>query len=260
MEKERREKYMRKIVILILIFLISMIGTYIFIKKDYDNKVVNEDANNQLVEDIKQSESKSKTITITATITENEINDWKLVLVNYENALPDDFNVELSNIDKTRKFDSRAINELTQMLQEMKNDGISDMWVQSSYRSIEYQQSLFDNQVNTYISQGKSKEEAENLTLKTINKPGTSEHNLGLAIDFNYVDYNFENTKGFKWLQKNAEKYGFILRYKKEKEDITKVDYEPWHWRYVGVENAKKMNELDMCLEEYIEFLKSNNT
>ena len=176
MEKERREKYMRKIVILILIFLISMIGTYIFIKKDYDNKVVNEDANNQLVEDIKQSESKSKTITITATITENEINDWKLVLVNYENALPDDFNVELSNIDKTRKFDSRAINELTQMLQEMKNDGISDMWVQSSYRSIEYQQSLFDNQVNTYISQGKSKEEAENLTLKTINKPGTSEN------------------------------------------------------------------------------------
>ena len=258
MEKERREKYMRKIVILILIFLISMIGTYIFIKRDYDNKVVKENVNNQLVENIKQSESKSKTITITATITENEINDWKLVLVNYENALPDDFNVELSNIDKTRKFDSRAINELTQMLQEMKNDGISDMWVQSSYRSIEYQQSLFDNQVNTYISQGKSKEEAENLTLKTINKPGTSEHNLGLAIDFNYVDYNFENTKGFKWLQKNAEKYGFILRYKKEKEDITKVDYEPWHWRYVGVENAKKMNELDMCLEEYIDYLKTN--
>lgn len=243
---------MRKIVILVLIFLISMIGTYIFIKRDYDNKVVNESVNNQLVENIKQSE------TITTSTTEKEINDWKLILVNYENALPEDYKIELSNIDETRKFDSRAIDELNQMMKAMKNDGIKNIWVQSSYRSIEYQQGLFNEEVNTYIAQGKTKEEAERLTLKKINKPGTSEHNLGLAVDFNYVDYNFDKLKGFQWLQENAEKYGFILRYKKEKEDITKVDYEPWHWRYVGVENAKKMNELDMCLEEYIDYLKTN--
>ena len=91
--------------------------------------------------------------------------------------------------------------------------------------------------------------------MQTINKPGTSEHNLGLAIDFNYVNYNFDQTKGFKWLKDNAENYGFVLRYDKEKEDITKVIYEPWHWRYVGKENAIKMNELNMCLEEYIEYL-----
>ena len=243
---------MRKIVILVLIFLISMIGTYIFIKRDYDNKVVKENVNNQLVEDIKQSE------TITTSTTEKEINDWKLILVNYENALPEDYKIELSNIDETRKFDSRAIDELNKMMKAMKNDGIKNIWVQSSYRSIEYQQGLFNEEVNTYIAQGKTKEEAEKLTLKKINKPGTSEHNLGLAVDFNYVDYNFDKLKGFQWLQENAEKYGFILRYKKEKEDITKVDYEPWHWRYVGVENAKKMNELDMCLEEYIDYLKAN--
>lgn len=88
-----------------------------------------------------------------------------------------------------------------------------------------------------------------------INKPECSDHNLGLAVDFNYVKEDFENTKAFKWLTKNAENYGFILRYPKGKEYITKVDYEPWHWRYVGEENAKKMNELNMCLEEYVEYL-----
>ena len=180
-------------------------------------------------------------------------NDWRLTLVNYENILPDDYEVKLANIDNIRKFDSRAINELNQMLKALKKSGISNIWVQSAYRSVEYQRNLFNDKVNTYMKQGKTREEAEELTLQTINKPGTSEHNLGLAVDFNYVDYTFDKLKGFKWLQQNAENYGFILRYKKEKEDITKVNYEPWHWRYVGVENAKKMNELDMCLEEYVD-------
>lgn len=188
----------------------------------------------------------------------NMIDDWKLTLVNCENKLPEDFEIELAYIDSTRQFDSRVIDELNEMLKDMKKNGISNVWVQSAYRSVEYQQNLFDDKVNTYIKQGKSREEAESLTLQTINRPGTSEHNLGLAVDFNYVDYDFENTKAFSWLKENAENYGFILRYKAEKEDITKVDYEPWHWRYVGVENAKAINELDMCLEEYIEYLKGN--
>ncbi len=183
------------------------------------------------------------------------LDDWRLILVNHNIMLTEDYEVKLSNIDSTRQFDSRAIDELNQMIKDMKKDGISNIWVQSAYRSIEYQKELFDNQVQKYINQGKTKEEAEKLTLQIINKPGTSEHNLGLAVDLNYVNYEFEYTKAFKWLQENAENYGFILRYKREKEDITKVDYEPWHWRYVGVENAKKMNELDMCLEEYIDYL-----
>ena len=182
----------------------------------------------------------------------NKVIDWKLTLVNYENSLPSDFKIELANIDKTRQFDARAIDELKSMINAMRRDGIQNIWVQSSYRSIEHQTELFEEKVAKYMSEGKTREEAENLTMQTINKPGTSEHNLGLAVDFNYVDYSFDETKGFKWLQKNAENYGFILRYKKEKESITKVDYEPWHWRYVGVENAKEMNRLDMCLEEYV--------
>ena len=104
---------------------------------------------------------------------------------------------------------------------------------------------------------GISQEEAERLTDEYINKPGASDHNLGLAVDFNYVDNKFDDLEAFKWLKENAEDYGFILRYPKDKEEITKISYESWHWRYVGEEHAKKMNELNMCLEEYIEYLQN---
>lgn len=251
---------MKKIIVIITI-IVAILFTFLFIKILYSNKF----ANSFVEKYEKTSVNTDKNVNLSNipkeinNIKENyEIDDWRLTLVNYDNELPEDFEIELSNIDSTRKFDSRAIDELNQMLKGMKKDGISDVWVQSAYRSIEYQQGLFNDKINIYMKQGKTREEAEKLTLQKINRPGTSDHNLGLAVDFNYVDYNFDTTKGFEWLKKNAENYGFIMRYKKEKEDITKVDYEPWHWRYVGVYNAKKMNELDMCLEEYIDYLKEN--
>lgn len=187
-----------------------------------------------------------------------EITDWKLILVNIDNALPENYKIELEEVDQYRKFDARAIQELKQMVEAERKSGASGLWVQSAYRSIDSQTKVFNEQVKEYINQGKTKEEAEKLTLKIINKPGTSEHNLGLAVDFNYANYDFEETTAFKWLKENAEKYGFILRYPKDKVEITKVDYEPWHWRYVGVENAKKINQLGLCLEEYIEYLQNN--
>ena len=181
--------------------------------------------------------------------------EWNLTLVNAENRLPDDYSMELADIDKYRKFDSRAINYLKNMLSAMKNNGITNSWIQSSYRSVEYQTRLYEEKTNEYMSMGYSKEEAQAHTEETINKPGHSEHNLGLAVDFNYVNNDFENTKAYKWLKENAKNYGFVLRYPKDKEQITKVKYEPWHWRYVGVEHAIKMDELNMSLEEYIEYL-----
>ena len=189
---------------------------------------------------------------------EKEITDWKLRLANYENLLPEDFKVEVKNIDKTRQFDARAINDLNNMMNAMKKDGITNIWVQSAYRSVARQKELYDASVKKYLQQGKTQEEAEELTNEYINKPGSSDHNLGLAVDFNKVDNGFEKLDGFKWLQKNAENYGFVLRYPKDKEDITKIAYESWHWRYVGTEHAKKMNELNMCLEEYIQYLKTH--
>ena len=102
--------------------------------------------------------------------------------------------------------------------------------------------------------------------LKTIQRPGHSEHHTGLCVDLvekrglnRELDETFEETEAFAWLSQNAHKYGFILRYPKDKTDITKYSYEPWHYRYVGVEHAKRINQLDMCLEEYIDYLKAGN-
>lgn len=190
--------------------------------------------------------------TVTASNNLSLLDDWQIRLVNRDNPLPDDFTVELENLDASRKFDKRAIEPLKQMICDMRDQGIKNIWAQSTYRSIEYQKGLYEKSINKYLKQGKSQEEAQKLTDEYINRPGTSEHHLGLAVDFNNVDEGFENTKAYKWLLENASDYGFILRYPKEKEDITGIEYEPWHWRYVGPEHAKKMKGQNLCLEEYV--------
>lgn len=206
-----------------------------------------------------QSKKQMNSIQVSENIEDNDdINNrlpWELTLVNSDNEMPENYELELEDIDEYRKFDKRAIGCLRDMLDDIINDGITNVWVQSAYRSVEDQVGVYNAKIEEYEAQGKTKEEAIKLTEEVINKPECSDHNLGLAVDFNYVKEDFENTKAFKWLTKNAENYGFILRYPKGKEYITKVDYEPWHWRYVGEENAKKMNELNMCLEEYVEYL-----
>ena len=202
------------------------------------NEIINSinDVENEITESINNVQNE---ITEPIEKTENEISepivepelDWELTLV---------------SIDEYREFDSRAIGKLQDMLNDIWKNGITNIWVQSAYRSVDEQTRIYNEKVEYYKKQGKTKEEAKKLTERTINKPGYSEHNLGLAVDFNYVDSSFENTNAFKWLKDNAENYGFVLRYPKEKEDITQVTYEPWHWRYVGEENAKKMNELGL--------------
>lgn len=228
--------------------------------------------------DIKESQSTTETNitnnTNTSTQTTNtstnstqttnkvEITDWKLRLANYDNLLPEDFEVELANIDNSKdpkQFDARAVKYLKDMLNAMKKDGNTKIWCQSTYRSVKRQKELYDASVQKYLKQGKTQEEADKLTLEYINRPGGSDHNLGLAVDFNYVDNSFAKTSEYKWLLKNAENYGFVLRYPEDKEDKTKIAYESWHWRYVGEENAKRMNELNMCLEEYVEYLQNGN-
>lgn len=235
---------MKKFVILmIFILLFIILIKQVNINKNIEIKNTNSYIENKIVE--------NNQIT--------KIDDWRLVLANYDNILPNNFEVDLVSIDKTREVDKRIMSELTQMIKDMRKKQKFSIWVQSAYRNIDRQKEIFNEKVETYIQSGMSRNEAEELTMQTINKPGSSEHNLGLAVDFNYVNYEFENTNEFRWLKENAEDYGFILRYQKEKEDITKINYEPWHWRYVGVEHAKKMNELGLCLEEYIDYLEKNN-
>lgn len=245
-----------KEVVAIIVYIV-ILGIIIFVGRDRISPK-NKSNNIEIKEELGNNGIENINIKNEIAQSSKDIDDWRLVLANYENELPEDFNIDLASIDKTRKVDSRIITELNNMLDAMRRDGISNMWIQSAYRDEKLQTTLFNEKVDSFMKQGKTKQEAEKLAMQTINKPRKSEHNLGLAVDFNYVNYEFETSSAFKWLQKNAEDYGFILRYRKDKEDITKVDYEPWHWRYVGKENAEKMNELDMCLEEYVEYLKKN--
>lgn len=184
------------------------------------------------------------------------LKEWNLKLVNKENSVDRDYVPELEEIDDGIKFDKRAISYLKNMINAMYKEGITKIWVQSAYRSYEKQEELFNNKVKYYKNQGKSQQEAETLAQTVVQRPEMSEHNLGLAADFNTVTNEFEKTKAFKWLQENAQDYGFILRYPKDKQDITGITYESWHWRYVGAEHAKIIKEKGFCLEEYIEYLK----
>jgi len=127
----------------------------------------------------------------------------------------------------------------------------------SSYRTIDKQKNLYKNKVGEYLAQGYSQESAEAAAGELVAVPGTSEHQLGLALDIvdvanQVLDERQENTEVQKWLMKNSWKYGFILRYPTDKSDITGISYEPWHYRYVGKEAAKEIYEAGICLEEYL--------
>lgn len=255
-----------KVIFILALLIISLIGTGFLYYKTNDSFLKSK-SEFISAENINKKEEKENELNIDTKVELpgekveiiNKIDDWRLVLVNSENLLPKDFTIELAKVGGSKEFDSRAANELIEMLQAMKASGASNIWIQSAYRTPEYQENLYQNKVQDFIVMGKTRQDAEVLASKWVNKSETSEHNLGLAVDFNNVKKDFENTKEFKWLEDNAENYGFILRYKKEKQDITKVNYEPWHWRYVGEEHAKEMNKLDMCLEEYIEYIKERN-
>ena len=254
--KGRKRKLNKKrVALVVIIFMLIIMGIVKLFQKEESVETSSNDDSTQVSSVEKPIENPIENPVQEQPKEKKEITDWRLTLANYENILPDDFEVEVEEIADDRMFDARAIDDLKKMINAMGKDGISNVWVQSAYRSVERQKELYDNSVQKYLKQGKTQDEAERLTEEYINKPGSSDHNLGLAVDFNYVDNKFEDLDGFKWLQKNAEDYGFILRYPKDKEDITKIAYESWHWRYVGQEHAKKMNELNMCLEEYIEYL-----
>jgi len=190
---------------------------------------------------------------------EESIDDWRILLVNADNPIPEGYSVELSNIDDTRMFDSRAVDDLMKLIEDCRRMTGQPIWPQSTYRDRDTQEQLFNDEVRKYIEEGKTREEAEKLAIKRVARPGTSEHETGLAVDFNYVNMEFEKSKAFEWLVENSHKYGFVLRYPKDKESITGIEYEPWHFRYVGKEHAKVMKENNFCLEEYVEYLKSKS-
>ena len=182
--------------------------------------------------------------------------DWRLILVNPWNPLPQDFQVNLADLGDGYFIDERVYPALTAMLEAARAEGLSPV-VRSAYRTHETQQALYDNKVERLIGQGYSPEDAPLEAARWVAYPGTSEHEAGLALDIVSDSYRDlveaqENTPEQQWLMANAHRFGFILRYPKEKQDVTGIGYEPWHYRYVGEEAAEEIHSRNLCLEEYL--------
>ncbi len=186
------------------------------------------------------------------------LSDPLLVLVNSENPLPENWQVTPKTIAGEEQVDQQAYEDLTALLAAASESEVT-LWIASSYRSVDLQQEILDRAVQNRISQeGMTEEEALEDALRTINRPGYSEHHTGLAVDFNDVSDDFEETEAYRWLEEHAAEYGFVQRYKKSKVKSTGIDNESWHYRYVGKEYAQEMERLDLCLEEYRDYLKSH--
>ena len=184
----------------------------------------------------------------------------KLLLVNGKNPLPnkESYAQNLTTIDakylcgQLNQFDKDVLPYATALMDAAWAEGI-DIRVKSPYRSYETQERLYNNEVNKWLGKGMGQAEAEDKAATIVARPGTSEHHCGFAIDFNETNTSFEKSNAYRWMLENAADYGFILRYPEDKQDITGVIYEPWHWRFVGIDVAKEITLKNICLEEYIE-------
>ncbi|NLY54708.1 MAG: D-alanyl-D-alanine carboxypeptidase family protein [Firmicutes bacterium] len=179
-----------------------------------------------------------------------------LILVNADNPLPVELEPELKTVQGNFKLEKTAADALLAMMADAKKEGI-DLLVVSAYRPYETQERLYNNKVQEFIQKGYSEEDAAIEAAARVARPGTSEHSTGLAADivtpsYQRLDRGFAETEAAKWMAANAHKYGFILRYPDDKQEITGIIFEPWHFRYVGVEHATIMTELNLCLEEYL--------
>lgn len=183
-----------------------------------------------------------------------QLSDPLLVLVNDWTPLPEDWQVVPRMVDD-EQVDLRMYDDLSAMFQAAAKDDVW-FWVASGYRSVEEQEVILNRAVEENMEQEMAREEAEQEALRTIARPGRSEHHTGLAVDLNDVSDDFEETEAYRWLSRHGAEYGFVQRYKKEKAALTGIDNESWHYRYVGKKHAKEMERLDMCLEEYVEYLK----
>lgn len=178
--------------------------------------------------------------------------NWQMILVNSYYRIPEDYEPDLVYVcGSSERLDRKVAEHYEKMYEAAKKDGVN-LTPCSGYRSYELQERNYNNKVAFYESQGYSNKDAKVKAATIIMPPGSSEHNLGYAMDIVCVDEWFEDTEEFKWLTENAADYGFIMRYPKDKQDITRVIYEPWHWRYVGVETAKELKNSGLVLEEYL--------
>lgn len=272
MTEKRRKAIIRRNIFLIVIavIIIAIIGLTVLIISAIKGK---EDSNTSsetepTVSDTSSSDTVSEEPVpeiVTKGNYQLDMNYENLMLVNDKNPLPDDFDYESHLITLDDKYINGSLKQIDRNVEPYMLAMIEAAWadnvklyVWSPYRSYATQNMLFEKQVARETAKGLDRAAAEKEAATVVARPGTSEHNTGLAADFNMADDKFESTEMFTWMQANAEEYGFVMRYSKEKQPITGVIHESWHWRFVGINAAKEMNRLGMCLEEYVEFRNNN--
>lgn len=180
----------------------------------------------------------------------------ELILVNPWHLLPENYEAELEYVEYGHQMDACAAEHLRDMLEDCREEGYSPL-ICSSYRDRHKQEILFENDVRRFMYRGMTEEEAREETARNVAVPGSSEHEAGLAVDIVYsrhqvLDESQEQNDTQQWLMEHCQDYGFILRYPRDKQEITGITYEPWHYRYVGEEAANEIMDRGICLEEYL--------
>ena len=200
---------------------------------------------------------------LTAAQAQAILDDPRMILVSRTHPITEDYPVETKECGSATAINKTLQTEAAEAFLSMQaaaaKDGV-DVRMQSGYRSVSYQKKLYDNKTQYYRDKGLSEAAAREKAAAIVNPPGCSEHNCGLAADLNSpehttLDTGFADTAAFRWLCENAEQYGFILRYPKEAESVTGITYEPWHWRYVGPENAALIQQSGLCFEDAVAVL-----
>ncbi len=208
-----------------------------------------------------QAEAEAAEAARLALLPDVDLDAWYMKLANYENLLDEDFAPEVVEIESGQEFDVRAADALKSLMHGARAAGHS-VFLCSGYRSYEIQHALYWRHIDEFVLEGMTVEEAHATTKLSVNYPGASEHQLGLAADI--LEYDGQpmlpeigGSGLMLWLEENCADYGFIIRYPQDKTHITSISYEPWHLRYVGVEAAQYIMEKGICLEEFLALYES---
>lgn len=191
---------------------------------------------------------------------ELDANFKNLLLVNGSHPLSEDYDYTKDLTTIPEEYHNGQLDQINKdiwpylkaMIDDARKEGVN-LSVWSPYRSYNIQQMLFNRQKQKQIEAGVPESEADAKAATIVARPGTSEHHTGLAADINMADDAFENTPMYAWLTEHCQDYGFIMRYPKDKIDVTGVIYESWHYRFVGINVAKDIKNKGITLEEYLE-------
>ena len=176
---------------------------------------------------------------------------WNLILVNSDNYIPEGFTGDMTELWNGEQVDSRIYPALQEMFDDARAEGVY-MVVRAGFRTQEVQQALMDERIRAFEDEGCTHNNAVELAKEWVAVPGTSEHQLGIAVDINQDPEKSTADEIYAWLSEHAWEYGFIYRYPPDKTEITGISNEPWHYRYVGEEAAREITQRGLCLEEYI--------